>query len=307
MVVFHGFDEYRPLPRPAAVAVGNFDGLHLGHRRILARLCGLARRRDLSSLVLTFDPHPERSLGKKAVRMIETPDQRLNRFRESCVDAVLVTRFSRTFSELSGSDFVERILKEKLGAREIVVGRNFRFGRNRRGNVLHLRELGRLHGLRVHVVPPAFIGGVAVSSSAIRRLLVRGRVDEAARLLGRPYEIAGEVMRGLSRGKSLDAPTANLRTENEILPDGVFITEAVWEGRVLPSVTSIGTNPTFGPNPTSVEVHILDCRVSLYGARLMVRFLRKIRPTRKFAGPPALAARIRKDLDAARAYFAGPG
>jgi len=307
MVVFHGFDKFRPLPRPAAVAVGNFDGLHLGHRKILARLCRLADRRDLSSLVLTFDPHPERALGKIAVRMIDTPTQRLRRLSESCVNAVLVTEFDRAFAELSGPDFVARVLEKRLRARVIVVGRNFRFGRNRSCGIEELRKLGRRYGLAVYEVPPAVVGGVAVSSSAIRRLLDRGKVDKAARLLGRPYEIEGTVIPGLSRGKGLDAPTANLRTGNEILPDGVFITETVWRGRAFPSVTSIGTSPTFGPNPVSVETHILDCRARLYGADLTVRFVRKIRPTRKFADPPALAARIRKDIDIARSYFGGLG
>jgi riboflavin kinase/FMN adenylyltransferase len=306
MVVFRGFDEFRPLPRPAAVAVGNFDGLHLGHQKILARLCGLARSKDLTSLVLTFDPHPEQALGKKAVRMIDTLEQRLERLRESCVEAILVARFDRSFSELSGRDFVERVLQKRLGAREVVVGRNFRFGRNRRADMAALRRLGRRLGLGVHAVPPEIVDGVAVSSSLIRQLLLTGRVDEAARLLGRPFEIAGEVVKGASRGKRLGAPTANLRTANEILPDGVFISETVWGGRVLASVTSIGTNPTFGRNPVSVETHLLDCRARLYGAGLTLRLLRKIRPTRKFSDTQALVERIRKDVETARAYFRGP-
>jgi riboflavin kinase/FMN adenylyltransferase len=307
MVVFHGFDKFRPLPRPAAVAVGNFDGLHLGHRKILTRLCRLADRQKLASLVLTFDPHPERALGKVAVLMIDTPAQRLRRLRDSCVDAVLVTAFDRAFADLSGPDFIARIVKERLRAREIVVGRNFRFGRDRSCGLEELRRLGRRYGMGVHEVPPAVVGGVAVSSSAIRRLLDCGKVDGAARLLGRPYEIEGTVIPGHSRGRGLGAPTANLRTANEILPDGVFITETVWRGRALPSVTSVGTSPTFGRNPVTVETHILDCRARLYGARFTVRFLKKIRPTRKYADPQALAARIRKDIAIARSYFEGQG
>ncbi len=154
---------------------------------------------------------------------------------------------------------------------------------------------------------PAVVGGVPVSSSLIRRLLLRGRVEEAARRLGRPYEIAGEVVEGAARGRGLGAPTANLRTANEILPDGVFITEAVWRGRTLPSVTSIGTNPTFGRNALSVETHVLDLRVRLYRAGLSVRLLRRIRPTRRFPDPEALAAAIRADVAAAREYFRRAG
>ncbi|MGZ4886524.1 MAG: bifunctional riboflavin kinase/FAD synthetase [Candidatus Aminicenantales bacterium] len=303
MVVAHGFEKLPSLRRPTAVAVGNFDGLHLGHRKILARLCELSRSHGLLSLVLTFDPHPERALGKKAVRMIDTPDQRLARLGESCVDTVLVTGFDRTFSALSGREFVERILLGRLRAREIVVGRDFRYGKNRRSDIADLRELGRRLAFGVHAVAPRVIGGAAVSSSAIRRLLARGRVEEASRLLGRPYEIAGTVASGDSRGTSLGFPTANLLTDNEILPDGVFISESVWKGRSYPSVTSIGTNPTFGPNPVRVETHLLDRRARLLGAGLSVRLLRKIRPTRKFQDPQALVEQIGKDVAAARAYF----
>ncbi len=307
MVVIHGLDGFRPLPRPAAVAVGNFDGLHLGHQKILARLCGLARDRGLVPLVLTFDPHPERALGKKAVLMIDSPGQRLARLEASCVKAVLVTRFDRVFSGLTARDFAERVLGERLRAREVVVGRGFRFGRDRRGDVDFLRREGRRLGFGVHAVAPRLVGGVAASSSLIRRLLIRGRVEEAARLLGRPYEIAGLVRGGAARGRRLGAPTANLETANEILPDGVFVSETVWKGRALPSVTSIGTNPTFGRHDVSVETHILDRRLDLRGAVLTVRLLRRLRPTRKFADAEALAARIRKDVAAARAHFARPG
>lgn len=307
MVVFHGFDDFRPLPRPAAVAVGNFDGLHLGHRKILAVLDGLAGSRRLSSLVLTFDPHPERALGKRAVRMIDTLEQRLERLRGVGVGAVLVVRFDKGFCGLSGGDFAERILRGRLDAREVVVGRDFRFGRDRRAGIASLEALGRRLGFGVRAVAPEVVDGVPVSSSLIRRLLVHGRVEEAARLLGRPYEIAGTVVEGRALGRSLGTPTANLRTANEILPDGVFVSATVWRGRLLPSVTSIGTNPTFGRNPVSVETHILDRQVRLDEAELTVCLLRKIRPTRKFRDREALAAAIRRDIEAARGYFLRQG
>lgn len=303
MVVYRGLDDVRLLPRPTAVAVGNFDGLHLGHRKILAHLCALARERGLRSLVLTFHPHPERALGKKSVRMIDTTEQRLERLGRTCVDAVVVTAFDRPFSRLGCRAFVTDILGSKLGAREVVVGRDFRFGRDRRGDTARLRSLGRSAGLGVHVVPPAVLDGRVVSSSAVRRLLGRGLVEKATRLLGRPYEVAGRVVRGQSRGRILGFPTANLDTANEILPGGVFITETVRRGRGHPSLTSIGANPTFGPHPHAVETLLLDYRGSLYGAELTVRFLRKVRPTRKFPDAEALTARIGKDVEEARAYF----
>lgn len=307
MVVYRGLDDPRLRPRPAAVAVGNFDGLHLGHRRILDRLCRLARASGLRSLVLTFEPHPERALGKRSVRMIDTPAQRLARLRGTCTEAVAVVAFDRRFSRLSGPAFVEEVLRDRLGAREVVVGRGFRFGRGRRSDTAALSGLGRRAGLGVHVVSPVVLDGQTVSSTAVRSLLERSRVGEAARLLGRPYEIQGRVVPGHGRGRLLGFPTANLESGNEILPEGVFITETVRGRTVYPSLTSIGTNPTFGPHPLSVETLLLDFRGSLYGAGITVRFLRRIRPTRAFSGPAALTARIRRDVEEARAWFAGRG
>jgi riboflavin kinase / FMN adenylyltransferase len=307
MVVYRGLDDRRLPPRPAAVAVGNFDGLHLGHRKLLARLCALAKERSLLALVLTFEPHPERALGKRSVRMIDTPAQRLERLAETCVDAVVVTPFGPAFSRLACGVFVGEVLGERLGAREVVVGRNFRFGHDRRGDAARLRSLGRRAGLGVHVVPPAVLQGRVVSSSAIRILLERGRVEEAARLLGRPYEIAGRVVGGRRQGRLIGYPTANLDTRNEILPEGVYISETVRGKAVHASLTSIGTNPTFGPRPLTVETLLLDFRGSLYGADLAIRLLRRIRPPRKFSGAAALAEGIAKDVAAARVYFGRRG
>jgi riboflavin kinase/FMN adenylyltransferase len=307
MIVTRGLDDPRLRPRPSAVAVGNFDGLHQGHRKILSRLCRLAGSRGLRSLVLTFEPHPERALGKRSVRMIDTPGQRLERLRGTCVDAVAVIPFDRRFARLGGWAFVENILGERLGAREVVVGRGFRFGRGRRGDTVALRRLGRRAGIAVHVVPPAVLDGQVVSSTAVRVLLGRGRVEDAARLLGRPYEILGRVVPGHRRGRLLGFPTANLETANEILPEGVFITRTVVRGRAYPSLTSVGTNPTFGPHPLSVETLLLGFEGSLYGAGVTVRFLKKIRPVRAFADAAALAARIRRDIDEARSWFARQG
>ncbi|MBN2266681.1 MAG: riboflavin biosynthesis protein RibF [Candidatus Aminicenantes bacterium] len=307
MVVYRGLDDPRLRPRPAAVALGNFDGLHLGHRRILDRLCRLSAKRGLRSLVLTFEPHPERALGKRDVRMIDTPGQRLARLCGTCVDAVVVIPFDRAFARLGGAAFFENILKGGLGAREIVVGRGFRFGRDRRGGAALLRRLGPKTGIGIHVVAPAVIGGRAVSSTAVRRLLALGRAEEAARYLGRAYEITGCIVRGRRRGRRLGFPTANVATPNEILPEGVFITETSRGRTAHPSVTSIGTNPTFGPHPLSVETLLLDFKGSLYGAEVTVRFLRQVRPTQAFPDAASLADRIRRDVEEARAWFARRG
>jgi riboflavin kinase/FMN adenylyltransferase len=307
MVVTRGLDDPRLRPRPSAVAVGNFDGLHRGHRKLLSRLCRLARARGLRSLVLTFEPHPERALGKRSVRMIDTPEQRLERLRDTCIDAVAVIPFDRRFSRLGGAAFVERILGDRLGAREVVVGRGFRFGRGRRNDISVLKRLGRRAGIGVRVVAPAVLDGTIVSSTAVRDLLWRGRVEDAGRMLGRPYEIRGRIVPGHGRGRLLGYPTANLETANEILPDGVFITRTALRGRTYRSLTSVGTNPTFGRHPLTVETLLLGFEGSLYGATITVRFLKKLRPTLTFAGGDALAARIRRDIEEARAWFARRG
>jgi len=307
MIVYRGLNDRRLGPRPAAVAVGNFDGLHRGHRRILRRLCELARRKGLRSLVLTFEPHPERALGRRSVRMIDTTDQRLDRLRSTCVDAVAVIPFDRTFAALDAPAFVRDVLRGRLGAHEVVVGQGFRFGHDRCGDVALLRQLGRAAGLDVHAVSPAVSAGRTVSSTAVRALLAGGRVEEASRLLGRPYEIAGRVVKGKKRGRLLGYPTANLETANEILPEGIYVSETVLRGRAHPSVTSIGTNPTFGVNPLTVETLLLDYGGSLYGAAITVRLLRRLRPPRAFAGAEALSAAIGRDIATARAWFARRG
>jgi riboflavin kinase/FMN adenylyltransferase len=277
MVVIRGLDRYRPSTRPAAVAIGNFDGVHLGHRKILGRLRTRARARGLRPLVLTFFPHPERVLGKKTTLMIQTLDQRLESLEREGIETAVVTPFDEEFSALSAEDFVDRILFAKLRAVEIVVGEDFRFGKGREGGTDRLRARGRRHGIGVRVVPP-----------------------------GRPYEIRGTVVPGHARGKALGFPTANLETENEILPEGVFLTRTAWRTRDYPSLTSIGTNPTFGEGTLSAETYLLDYRGSLYGRVLSVRFLDKIRPPAAFRSPRDLVARMEADLARARAYFAKP-
>ncbi len=307
MVVYRGLDDPRLRPLPAAVAVGNFDGLHLGHRRILDRLCRLAARRGLRSLVLTFEPHPERALGRRSVLMIDTPGQRLDRLRGTCIDAVVVIPFDRAFARLGCRSFVDDVLRDRLGGREVVVGRGFRFGRGRRGNAALLARLGRQAGLGLNIVAPAVRGGRTVSSTAVRRLLGQGRVEEAARLLGRPYEITGRVIRGRRRGRRLGFPTANLETGNEILPEGVYITETVRGGTVHRSVTSVGPNPTFGPGPLTVETLLFDFHGPLYGAAITIRLLRRLRPTRSFPDAERLAAQIARDIEETRTWFARQG
>jgi riboflavin kinase/FMN adenylyltransferase len=303
MKVLHGFKERPAYARGASVAIGNFDGLHLGHQRILRYLVETAREKGLVSLVLTFSPHPERVLEGGRIAMIQTLRQRLEAIKALGVRVVLVASFDRDFAGLSSSEFVDRVIVSHLRAREVVVGQNFRFGRERQGDIADLRRFGEKRDFVVTGIPAVIRMGRVVSSSLIRRLLEEGSLTRANSLLGRPYEIEGEVVRGSGRGQTLGFPTANLRTTNEILPAGVFVTEAYISDRSHPSITNIGRRPTFGGGRLEVETHVLGLRDPLYRKHIALRFFRKLRAENKYADPAQLVVQVRKDIAAARAYF----
>ena len=303
MKVLRGVQERPAFPEGTIVAIGNFDGLHLGHQKILRVLVDKAREMGLVSLVLTFSPHPERVLEGGRIGMIQTLEQRLAGIRAAGVGAVLLASFNRAFAGLTAAEFAGHVIASSLKAREVVVGENFRFGRSRQGDIDDLRRLGQKLGFAVHSVPPAIRNGEVISSSLIRRLLDEGRIASANGFLGRPYEIAGRVVRGSGRGRGLGFPTANVQPFNEILPRGVHFTVADILGCSHPSLTNIGDRPTFGSGRLQVEVHIFDFEGTLYRRRIGIRFVRKIRGEKRFAEPEGLISQVQKDIVAARAYF----
>ncbi|MDH7511795.1 MAG: bifunctional riboflavin kinase/FAD synthetase [Clostridiales bacterium] len=303
MQILRGFTHFSRFSRPTAVAIGNFDGLHLGHKAILHALVERAHAGGLCSLVLTFSPHPEKVLGQRRVAMIQTLPQRLAGLRKSGVQAVLVVPFGQAFSRLTSQEFLKDILISLLGAKEIIVGENFRFGLNRQGDIEELRRLGRKHGVIVHSVPQVKSKGRAVSSSLIRSFLFEGKVQEANALLGYPYEIEGKVIKGSSRGASLGFPTANILTANEITPEGVFITAATLSRQTYPSVTNIGFRPTFGRDRFQVETFIFGFNRSIYGKRIRLGFLKKIRDEKVFSSQNALVRQVSKDMKVAQDFF----
>ncbi len=262
-----------------------------------------AQEGGLYSLVLTFSPHPEKVLGQRRVAMIQTLAQRLAGLKESGVQAVLVAPFSQAFSRLTSQEFFQDILVSLLGAREVIVGENFRFGLKRQGDIEELRRLGREGGVIVHPVPQIRYKGQIVSSSFIRSYLFEGKVERANALLGYPYEIEGKVVRGSSRGASLGFPTANILTANEITPEGVFFTTAKLSHQAYPSVTNIGFRPTFGRDAFQVETFIFDFKRSIYGKRIRLGLLKKIRDEKEFSSPQALVRQVCKDLAAALDFF----
>jgi riboflavin kinase/FMN adenylyltransferase len=299
MQVLRGLGDRPPSHRSTAAAIGNFDGLHLGHQKILRFLVAQAQAADLVPLVLTFSPHPEKVLGGGRIAMIQTMVQRLEGIRGQGVKTTLIVPFSRAFSSLSKEDFAREVIVSVLRSKLVVVGENFRFGRRREGDIGELRRLGREFGFLVKAVSSVVREGRVVSSSLIQA----GQVEKAAELLGRPYEIGGRIIRGSERGKSLGIPTANIETANEIAPPGVFLTEFQLGRRIFPSLTNVGRRPTFGCDTLHVESYLFGFRGSAYGRKIRLRFLRKLRPERKYDTPAALVAQIKVDMTAARSFF----
>jgi riboflavin kinase / FMN adenylyltransferase len=293
-----------PSPKPGcALAVGNFDGLHRGHHRIIRRLSREAGAAGLPVALLTFAPHPEKIFSPDEILMIQTLDQRLRAIQKLRVETAIVLPFTRAMARMTAESFAAKILAEALRARIVVIGADFRFGAKRRGDAAFLEEAGRRLGFRTIVVPPLINGGEPVSSSRIRADLIAGNVEEAARLLGRPYEIEGEVVSGAGRGRTLGFPTANLRSPNEILPPGVFATRLIHGSRAWNSVTNVGLRPTFGAAEPTVETHVLDASADLYGSYVRLSFVARLRDERAFRGTKALAGAIRDDIAAARRLF----
>lgn len=311
MDIYRSLEEVPERPhRGRTVAIGVFDGVHLGHQDILGRAVEHARRLRASCAAVTFYPHPEVVLRpRSAPRMLTSLERKAALIAGLGVDELVVVRFDKEFARLSPAAFCGQVLSERLGAREVFVGENFRFGQGAAGSPADLREYGGAHGFRVVSVGLAEESGEVISSTRIRKLLARGEVAEAARLLGRPHRLGGTVVSGAGRGRVLEAPTANLEPERHLaMPRrGVYLTLASMDGAgTWPSLTSVGTNPTFeNDDRIRVETLLLDFAGDLYGARLQVDFLERIRNQRTYADAASLAERIKEDIRIARAYFAG--
>jgi len=302
MRTIRGLESYPPDAGPSAVALGAFDGIHLGHRAILGRAVELARARGLEALACTFDPHPMQVLQPaRAPLPVTTLADRLALIGETGIATTVVIPFTRHVAAMEPEAFVERVLLGVLRAREVVVGFNHRFGRAARGDARLLEGLGARLGFGVHVVPPTTVDGVTVSSSEIRAVLGQGDLARAARLLGRDYTVGGEVVHGAGRGGSLGFPTANIKTALPLpLPAGVYVGRADVGSAVYPAVVNIGVRPTFGDSESTVEAHLIDFTGDLYGRRLRLTFLRRLREERKFPSVEALRAQIAADVASAR-------
>ena len=300
-------EHYGPSGRGSVLAIGNFDGVHLGHQAILRAAVDRARETGAVATVLTFDPPPLKVLRpESAPPRLSTTAQRLGWFGMCGLEAAVVLPFTKELARLSPEEFVAQILVLGLQARVVLVGENFRFGHRQSGNAQVLQELGRRRGFDVETIPPIICDEEIVSSTAIRREIGAGRVTRAARLLGRPFPLTGPIVRGTGTGSRLTFPTLNLAPEQELLPArGVYITRTLFEGetRSHPSVTNIGVRPTFHGSTLSVETHLLDYSGECPAKRMEVTFWKRLRDEEKFSGPEELRSQIARDIAGAHQFF----
>jgi riboflavin kinase / FMN adenylyltransferase len=297
----------------AVYAIGNFDGLHLGHRAVIERAVAIARERAVPSAILTFEPHPADFFAARPVVFRLTPARdKAGICAGLGLDGVVVMRFDASLAAMSADEFVARILVDRLGVGAVVVGWDFHFGKGRSGSPAILAEAGLRHGFAVEIVSKVEDrGGEAarvVSSSAIRKALEEGDVATAARGLGRNYSIRGRVISGQRLGRTLGVPTANIALEpTSRLAHGIYAVVARIDGRAFPAVASFGTRPTVHAGPPLLEVHLLDFEGDLYGREIEVEFIERIRDERKFDSIPLLAAEMERDKQRARAILAVRG
>jgi len=291
----------------SVVTIGNFDGVHAGHRQLLRRAVELGREHHLKPVVLTFDPHPTRVVAPdRAPRLLTTIAERIALIREQGVDEVVVLPFTADVAMLAPQEFVEQIIAGELHARIVMVGDNFRFGHKQAGNIDTLSELGARFRFQTDIVSAVHRRGRLVSSSAIRQLIEEGNVAMACRLLERPYALSGEVVSGHGIGSKQTVPTLNLRTPAEVIPaNGVYITRTrdPETGDRWNSITNVGNRPTFGGDGLTIETFLLSTFDGLTPGSIAVEFLRRVREERKFENAEALKQQIFRDVGRAQTFF----
>jgi len=288
----------------SVVSIGNFDGLHLGHRRILETVVRRARTLGLQSVAMTFSPHPIRFLAPdRAPRMISTLDQKIALIESTGIDVLFIANFDRPFSRLSPEEFIQHYLIEGLRAHSVCVGGNFNFGFQQRGTIETLRQFNS--NFEIIEVPPVRVRGAVVSSTLTRRLVSAGNVSRAGRLLGRWVEIQGKIVSGAGRGRTMKIPTLNLEPENELIPNGgVYITRIALDGGSLrDAVTNIGTRPTFNETSQTIETFVLNAPVPEEVSEARLAFLYRLRDEKKFDSPEELRAQIAVDVRRAQQFF----
>lgn len=311
MSIFPGYQSIaKPLTK-SVVTIGNFDGVHFGHRALIDRALSEAQTLNALSVAMTFRPHPQAALHPdKKIPLLLTYDEKIERLQSMGLNVIVEQPFSREFSQLTPEHFLAEVILKRLQAQMLIVGYDFRFGNGRSGSLDTLKSLAESHRIALVVVPPQKLDGVTASSSQIRAALLSHQIRFATRLLGYPFFYQGIVTRGDGRGRTIGIPTANIGIHEKLaLPHGVYATRSTaWapngSAQTVKSVTNVGVRPTFAqadsPAETWVETHLMGFSGDLYGSRLKVEFLDFIRPEQKFDGVAPLVERIRKDIEKAR-------
>jgi riboflavin kinase / FMN adenylyltransferase len=306
--VLHSAEEWKARfgdGHPTVVTIGNFDGVHRGHQKILRRVHDLAALQKVSSAVLTFYPHPARVLRPSdAPLLLMTLGQRLRAIEAMGIDDAFVLRFDEALAKVTPEDFVLRFLVDTMKARTVLVGANFRFGHRGAGDAKLLAELGQAWKFDAEVVPPVVEDHITVSSTSIRRALREGRVTDAREMLGRPYTLEGEIKTGTGQGRKLVVPTLNLSTQQEVIPgNGVYATEVVVCGKAFRAATNVGMRPTFEGAHLTIESNLFDFNEDLTSGPMAVKFWARLRDEKKFSSPEELKQQVLRDIQHAKEYF----
>jgi len=302
MKVIRGLEDIPQEFKDAYVTIGNFDGVHLGHIPILKKIIEEAHGENRKALVITFDPHPKKVLHPdiKPFYLITTLEEKIQLLEDVGIDGVILIPFSLEFSKISAEAFVNQILWYTLRIRKIFVGHDYSFGKNKVGNATFLANKGKKFGFEVEVFSAVKFGDETISSTRLRYAILNGNVKMAMRLLGRPYDVSGTVIPGKHRGTALGIPTANINPEKELIPtEGVYAVIVQLADNRYKGVLNIGLNPTFSDNERSIEVYILDFSENIYGKRVKVFFIDRIRDEVKFDTPEQLVGQIKKDIEQA--------
>ena len=304
MDVIRGLDRIPPKYACSVVTIGNFDGIHLAHKDLLGKVVEEARKRQCSSVVLTFEPHPQKVLqpDRKPFYLLTTLQEKLKLIEALGIDAVVLIEFTPDFAKTTAEAFVQGILWDKLHLEKLIIGHDTAFGNRKSGNEDFLRGMGQALGFDVEAIDAVQVDGIVVSSTSVRHTLLEGDVRRTMKLLGRPYSLSGTVVKGYRRGSEIGIPTANIESQKELVPAlGVYAVIAELDGGSHPGVLNIGYSPTFGDNRLTVEVHLLDFpREELYGKAIDVLFIDRIRDEMKFESPKELVKQIERDIERAR-------
>lgn len=292
------FDPQEPIDDHTSATIGNFDGVHTGHKKIISSIKDTAKNKGLSTCVITFHPHPQKVLKNIDVPLLVPIRERLKLLEKEGVDYTACYTFTEEISKISASDFITDILVGKLNVKHLIVGPDFSFGKSREGNAQLLRDMGKILHFETQVLEPYVLDGEVVSSTAIRNMLTSGDIRKAAKFLGYDYFIDGTVIEGEKRGRKIGFPTINLETDWDILPKtGVYATRAYVDDDRFDSITNIGYRPTFGESKLLIETHLFDFSTDIYGKRVRVEFVERIREEERFESVDALVSQIKRDVE----------